>query len=126
MKRAGLKRRPGVVFDMLEIAAKMARHDRRNGWVQGEHLLKVAGVDWTVGMSALENKRNPHRGLGFDIHRRRRRDGSKQWEYRLESYPQNWEGDQADLSHVRKDPPRPRKVPRGQQQLFPALQPGNT
>lgn len=109
------------MLEMLEHRAETHYINKMGGWLPGPFLEEEIGINWKVGLNKLEHKKKPMLGLGFKIARQPMRDGSKQWRYRLEAYPINWNpGDQVDLSHVQEATPKPKPIARGQQGLFTA------
>lgn len=116
-----MEKRPGAVLEMLEHRAETHPINGMFGWLPGPYLEEEIGINWKVGLNKLEHKKKPIKGLGFKIGRRPMRDGSKQWKYRLEAYPINWDvKDRVDLVHIQEEEPKPKPIPRGQQGLFPA------
>ncbi len=121
MDRLDLDSRAAAVLEMLEHRAETHPINHMQGWLDGPYLQDEIGINWKVGLNKLEHKTKPLLGKGFKIERAAKRDGSKQWRYRLVAYPLNWDSkDRVDLVHIQEETKQPKPIPRGQQGLFSA------
>lgn len=111
--------RPRRVLEALEDAARK----RSGGWLSTWSLVEGIGINFKAGIIVLQHKRDPLKGLGFEIGRKPdAQDPRGGWLFRLESYPLGWIDGKTDLSHIEEERrlagPKPAKAPKGQLGLF--------
>lgn len=105
MTRASLLLRQRKILELLEIRTQMRRQLKGGEWVPGPDIAKMAGSRFSIGINEMAPLRGPrvkkpNNALGFKIGRRKMENGSREWKYRLEAYPPNWEGKAVDLGHA--------------------------
>ncbi len=97
MTRYQMQERARKILEILEEAKNYSGGRRNGSWVGTMEFVKKFGISFKVGINKLEHKKKPWLGYGFRIDRAPEDGPTKNWRYRLASYPEKW-GVKEDMS----------------------------
>ena len=118
MKREAVKGRAREVLELLEEAVRTRKARKLGPFVSTWELVEKIGINFKAGMIVLQHRKDPARGLGFEIERKPdSNDTNGGWKFRLVAYPANWEGASVNLTFsleesvpAKKPGPKPKQL----------------